>query len=283
MKFFFLRILTFASLIVLITIILGGGFGDKDQFSLLNQGEPIVFAHRGVIDNNVENSIEAFKKSKFFGFNAIETDISTTKDGKLIVFHDKNCKKLLGINSNINQLNWNDIKNKNLIYKSQITKNKIITLDQLLKWIDEDIILYLDIKETSKSIADSLLQSLKINNRIKNVIVADDNILFLKYIQFKIPELKTALEGFNKGKEWLYYIIPKNMKPHYYSSFIDQVDINHIEFLNKNNLLKNKITYGVDSTNINEVYEFGIKNIIVDYYSSMLLPKQLKDSLSDKK
>ena len=54
-------------LIFSIIIILGGGFGDRKDYELINQGKPIVFAHRGYVNLNVENSIESFSKSDSIG------------------------------------------------------------------------------------------------------------------------------------------------------------------------------------------------------------------------
>jgi len=83
------------------------------------------------------------------------------------------------------------------------------------------------------------------------------------------------LEGFNAGKEWIYYLIPKNFKPDYYSSFISKVDDRHLDFLRKNHLLDHKIVYGVDRNNLDFTLNSGIHNMILDFDSSFveILPK----------
>ncbi len=101
--------------------------------------------------------------------------------------------------------------------------------------------------------------------------------MFLKY---KNPDIITVLEGFNKGKELLYYILPHKYRPDFYSSFLSEVDVNHIAFLKKNHLIKNRIVYGVHKNNLQEVLNFGLQNIIVDFDSTMVdadnINKQLK-------
>ena len=282
MKKTILYILT--SVILLISImIVTGGFGDRKDYALINQGEAIIFAHRGYANSNVENSKEAFLKSDSLGFNAIETDISCTKDGKLIIFHDESCKRLLGIDIDINDLNWNDIKFMHLIYKEKLTKNKVLSLDEFLNQTNPKKILYLDIKKPTKLIADSLLSVLEKYQDHKNIIIADANIMFLSYIKIKNSDIRVALEGFNKGKEWIYYILPKKIKPDYYSSFISQVDKKHMIFLKEHNLINNKITYGVDRKNINTVFNLGVKNIILDYDYSMGTIESLRAEISKNK
>lgn len=269
MKKLFLYLSVFIIAITCMIILIGGGFGDRNDYSRLNQGKPLIFAHRGNANACVENSIESFLKSDSVGFKAIETDIISTKDGKLIIFHDENCNRLLGIDTSVNQVNWEDINTKHLIYKNNQTKNIILSLDMFLEQIEPSKILYLDIKKGNKSIADSLLFILKKHKKYQNIIIADSNLLFLIYLKMKDSSIRVCLEGFNKGKEWLYFIIPKKYKPDYYSSFLFQVDQKHIEFLRKHSLINNRIVYGVDSNNIKSVFELGIKNIILDYDDSM--------------
>lgn len=264
-SYFFIIVTVF----LVVIIIAGGGFGDRTDYSLINQSDPIIFAHRGTVNSNVENSKEAFFKSDSLGFNAIETDISCTKDGKLIIFHDDLCKRLLGIDSRINELNWNDIKTINLIYDGKQTKNTILSLDMFLSQTKPVKSIYLDVKKATKSIADSLIYILEKHEEHKNIIIADGNLLFLTYVKTKKPTLRVALEGFNKGKEWIYYLIPTNYKPDYYSSFLSEVDVDHMSFLKDHNLINNRITYGVDVNNIQKVFDLGIKNIILDYHHSL--------------
>ncbi len=283
---FFKKIVKYTILIlvgiVVIIIIFGGGFGSRNPV-LINNGDALVFAHRGVTESNVENSLEAFDKSTELGFNAIETDISCTKDGKLIIFHDETATRLLNIDRNINSMYWQEIEDKYLQYNGEKTKNKVLSLDQFLKQAEKSTVLYLDIKESSKVVADSILILLEKYKDHKNIIIADASILFVAYLKMKNPNTKVALEGFNKGKEWLYYILPKNFKPDFYSGFISQVDENHMLFLKNNNLLNNRIVYGVDNTTISDVVKLGLHNIIFDYESKTNDIKKLKLLLNKNK
>ena len=65
--------------------------------------------HRGLAKKKFkENTLPAFKycfKKKF----GIETDLHTTKDNKIICFHDFNLKKKFKINKLIKNLNFNEI------------------------------------------------------------------------------------------------------------------------------------------------------------------------------
>lgn len=285
LKWFAGLIFTCLLILAIITFIIGGGFGEKQTASLLNEGVPIAFAHRGLANYYVENSMDAFINSKKIGFKAIETDVNCTKDQQLVIFHGESCKNLLGVEANIDAISFDEIKDKELLYNGVKTKNKIISLDQFLRTFKDSLIIYLDIKKVNKSVADNLLGYVNKYDLFNTVLIADANIIFLSYLKFKEPKIKTVLEGFNAGKEWLYYIIPRNFKPDFYSSFLANVDEQHMQFLRKNNLLNNRIVYGVNHDNIAKVYELGIRNIIIDYDSllgsyeeiELLLTKNKRD------
>ena len=68
-----------------------------------------LLIHRGLAKKNFkENTLEAFKycfKKKF----GIETDLHTTKDNKIICFHDFTLKKKFKVNKSIKDLTFNEI------------------------------------------------------------------------------------------------------------------------------------------------------------------------------
>jgi len=257
-------------IIIVAIVITGGGFSAIQTGELIKNGEePLLLSHRGYTDSCVENSLESFMKSDSMGFNGIETDIRRTKDKKLVIFHDESCKRLLGIDSNIYEVEWKDIKDRPLLYNGKKTENRVMLLETFFQKIDTGKVLYLDLKQVSKSMVDSLIVVLNRHKEFKNLIIADANLFALNYIKNRTENIKTALEGFNKGKEWLYYLIPKKYKPDYYASYLSKVDKKHIDFFKSHDLLKRKIVYGVHDYNMEKVYEYGLKNIIFDYNESM--------------
>ena len=81
----------------------------------------------------------------------------------------------------------------------------------------------------------------------------------------------------------MYYFIPTQIEPDFYSSFIDQVDEKHMFFLSKNNLLNKKIVYGVNPENISRAYELGLHHIILDYDSTRGRLEEMKHLLTKHK
>ena len=48
----------------------------------------IAMAHRGYSPDGLENSMAAFRAAVELGYRYLETDVHTTADGVLLVFHD---------------------------------------------------------------------------------------------------------------------------------------------------------------------------------------------------
>jgi glycerophosphoryl diester phosphodiesterase len=79
-----------------------------------------IIAHRGGASLAPENSIEAIKVSRSLGVDAAEIDIRLTRDSQLVVFHDKNLKRLAGVDKQIARLTLEEIRKIKLKNGSQI-------------------------------------------------------------------------------------------------------------------------------------------------------------------
>lgn len=274
-----LVIVIFLTSIVATLIIGGGGCGSPDSH-VLNNGRPLVFAHRGTMNYFVENSAESFINARRVGFKALEIDIGITKDHELVVFHDETCQKLLGIEGSLQDKMWDEIKDLFILYRGKPTSNKVLRLKEILQIYGKSHILYLDIKTGSKVVADQILLLMEQCGAYEKTIIADANLLFLAYIKYRNPRIIVALEGFDKGKEWLYYLIPRDFKPDYYSSFLSEADEDHVRFFKRQGILNKKIVYGVEKNNLSRAVTLGISNVIIDYDRSLGDAENISDLLT---
>lgn len=67
------------------------------QSFFLSRDYPIVFAHRGGNLEAIGNSPAAFERAVKLGYQYAEVDAYGTKDGQLVVYHDKKAEGLLGV------------------------------------------------------------------------------------------------------------------------------------------------------------------------------------------
>lgn len=80
------------------------------------------YAHRGFHDNEngpSENSLEAFISAAKHGYG-VELDVQLTEDKQPIVFHDSNLNRTSGIDKNIREINYEELKTIKIFNRDQI-------------------------------------------------------------------------------------------------------------------------------------------------------------------
>lgn len=92
-----------------------------------------TISHRGVTNGNgVQNTIPAMKKTiKYYQPDYIEMDVQETKDHKYVVMHDKNLKKLAGVDKKPQELTLKQL--KKMTVRENGYEAKIASFDDYLK------------------------------------------------------------------------------------------------------------------------------------------------------
>ncbi|MGN5455575.1 MAG: glycerophosphoryl diester phosphodiesterase membrane domain-containing protein [Candidatus Kurthia intestinigallinarum] len=92
-----------------------------------------TISHRGVTSGNgVQNTIPAMKKTiKYYQPDYIEMDVQETKDHKYVVMHDKNLKKLAGVDKKPQELTLKQL--KKMTVRENGYEAKIASFDDYLK------------------------------------------------------------------------------------------------------------------------------------------------------
>lgn len=98
-----------------------------------------LIAHRGLHYNYLENTLGAFKEAIKNNY-IIELDVRLTKDKKVIVFHDNNLFRITGINKNINESTYEEL--KEII--------NIPTLQEVLNLVSGKVPIIIEIKLSKK-------------------------------------------------------------------------------------------------------------------------------------
>jgi glycerophosphoryl diester phosphodiesterase len=267
----FLLILFLLMLAYFVGAYIEGGFGEKpaSSLSVKNANSQLLFAHRGVVDKYPENSREAIALAKKKGFRGLEVDIRKSADGEFIVFHDENCNRLLGLNANVEDLTTAQIKKFKLLINKDTSASTVLTLNEMLDEFKNDFIFYFDMKLKNVIDADELVHLIETYDLSHSVIIASTSAPVILHLEYHYPALMTALEGIDAGKEWMYFLIPKDLKPDFISGFASKVNEKHISWLKEKELLNSRIVYGVDSANYLQVVGLGLKNFIIDDFRSL--------------
>lgn len=267
----YLIVLSISLLLILSVLYFYFGGMNKKNISLLKNNyddSVLVFAHRGLSQYYPENSYDAIMNAKLLGFKAIEIDLNETKDSKVVLFHDDDCKFMLGLLGSINNFNLDSLYEHPYIFNGKQTANFVMTLDEVLNQFGNDFIFYLDLKKRTFEFAKKIVLMIKKSKLEKSIILASPDFFLIAQTEYFFPEINTCIEGFDSGNEWTYYFVPAQFKPDYYAGFINSVDKNQIDWLKSKSLLNRKIVYGVDVSNFNSTRQIGISNIIINYDST---------------
>ena len=160
-----------------------------------NTAKPEIIAHRGASHFAPENTLASFKLAWEKNADAIEGDFHITKDGKIICMHDPNTKRTTGVDLNIQNATYDQLKNLDAgAWKGEKWKNeKIPLLENVLNTIPDGKKIFLEIKCGTEIIPPlkALLNKLKINPDKITVISFNENVI--AETKKQIPKLKTLL------------------------------------------------------------------------------------------
>lgn len=152
-----------------------------------------IIAHRGFHLYEVENSIPAFKEAIKEGADAIELDVHLTRDGKIVVFHDFDIKRIFGIDRKILDMTWEELSNMKFPGKNY----GIPLLEDVFREIENK--LYIEVKTMDDmgrryytNIIDSLRDLMLDVGRKDDIIISFDPLPLL--YSKKFSEIKNGLD-----------------------------------------------------------------------------------------
>ena len=94
----------------------------------------INYAHRGASEYAPENTMSAFYLGILQGANGIETDVRRTKDGVLVLFHDKNLLRVTGHEGAIADYNYRDLLQLRIRNAKTNTEDILVKLEDFLRY-----------------------------------------------------------------------------------------------------------------------------------------------------
>ena len=238
-------------------------------FSCKEKSTPLIIGHRGAKGHIVENTIPSVKYAIDLGANGVEIDVFKCKSGEIVVFHDNNLSKLIGVNLCIEELDLKAIKSFRIENKYSIP-----TLEEILSLELDHLILNIELK--GKGTAIPTIEILQ--KYFKKKLLKEENILISSFdwdelLVFRSKSQKTPIGVLIDGNPIIALKFAKKVKA---------VAINSdYKFLNKRNInLINSMGYKLFPYTVNEedqmkkLISLGVDGIITDY------PDKLKNILN---
>ena len=158
---------------------------NKERKEAMSSFEDVYIAHRGLF-NNVdipENSLIGFKKAIKNGYG-IELDVQMTTDKKLVVFHDANLFRMCGVDKKLTDCTYEELQKYSLVN----TKHKIPLFEDVLKELDKDTPLIVEIKPEGPCIETCDLSVEMLKNYDLNYVMESFNPLVVYHLKKNYPD-----------------------------------------------------------------------------------------------
>lgn len=88
--------------------------------SRIGLDRPLILGHRGSVlkGKYPENSLPAFQEALQLGADGVELDVRLSHDGEIVICHDHNLLRLCGVNNNLEDLSWKELRRLELLGKN---------------------------------------------------------------------------------------------------------------------------------------------------------------------
>lgn len=106
----------------------------------------LVAAHRATNPNYPENSLAAIAESIRIGVDIVEIDIRKSKDGKLVIMHDRTIDRTTNGTGKIDDFTLAELKAFRLQFGNDITDEQIPTFEEVLQLTKGKMLLDVDFK-----------------------------------------------------------------------------------------------------------------------------------------
>ena len=167
----------------------------------------LIAAHRAMHTKYPENSLAAFQHSIDSGVDIIETDIRTTKDGKLILMHDATIDRTTNGKGRVEDLTFSELQKYELDKKSDDSEiHKIPLAEEAFKLAHGKIMIDIDIKGVYAKDLVELVHNTKTEKQafffdselevLDSVIILDSTLLLMPRAH-SLEEVKMIIERFH--------------------------------------------------------------------------------------
>ena len=223
-----------------------------------------ITAHRGASLLYPENTMSAFKGAQKENAQWIEIDVRKTKDGQLVVFHDENLARITGVDKELNNLTYQELKKLDYgsFFDKKFAHEQIPLLADVIKYAKKNNLkLNMDLKSSSpeENYEADVVALIDKYDFADSCMIEATRYKQLRNIKRLNPNIKTAILLSTIPNEDLIYL--------------DDIDVVSLDVVNVNSYIVNQIhnagkeiyVWIVNDENIiKEMVSLNVDNIITD-------------------
>ena len=239
----------------------------KEAFA---EGKILNIGHRGAPEAAPENTISSFKKTREMGGDGVELDVSLSKDGAIMVFHDyllnkkTDGKGLLALKTRA-ELQSLDAGSA---FSDEYRGEKIPTLGDVVESLDEKAFIMVEIKTNffgKPGIEEAVAALIKRYNLFERVVVSSFNPKSLKRIKDYDGNISVGLLHFPliPWKGYLNHFY-KKLLPDVFHPYHKSINDDYISFAKEKGC--RVITWTLkEQKDMQTVIKAGVDGVITDY------------------
>ncbi|MBN2253367.1 MAG: hypothetical protein JW701_06680, partial [Kosmotogaceae bacterium] len=187
--------------LLIFLVIQGVFFGYVGRFLVDTEIElPLVTAHRGSSFKAPENSLSSIRAAFEDGADIIEIDVQMTRDGILVLNHDRSLTKVAGVGERVHNLTFAEIADLDIgsRFSGQFSGERIPTLAEVITYMAEipsSVKLNVEIKDYgySPGISQAIVRLIKEMNFSDRVMITSTSIERLSAVRELAPDIPIGL------------------------------------------------------------------------------------------
>ncbi len=159
------------------------------------QGVERIVAHRGAMLERPENTIAAIERAIEAGATAVEIDIRTSRDGRLVLMHDAKVDRTTDGTGRVSDLSWAELMalDAGSSFDPKYAAERVPSLEQTLKACRGRIDVQLDLKEDGAAYADRIAACVKAHGEPSRIMVAVQSVKQAHQIKERLPQVSTLI------------------------------------------------------------------------------------------
>ena len=159
-----------------------------------SQRLPLIIAHRGDLSTAPENTLTAFQRAWDAGADGVELDVHVTRDGQLVVFHDRTLERTSNGRGPIDSCTLAEIRSLDVgsWFGPTFRGETAPTLDEVLESLPHDYLINVEMKVVirgMKLIAHLVAQTITRHARWASTLVASFNPIALYHLRRLEPRI----------------------------------------------------------------------------------------------
>ncbi len=151
----------------------------------------VLVAHRGASGYAPENTLQAFRKALMLNADIIELDVRATKDKNIVVIHDEEISRVAFGKGFVRDMTLEE-----LLQIPTKSKERILTLDQVINLLKGRCIIKIDIKE--RGFEKRVVETLQEHNLVSSAIITSALPPTLKRIKHLDSDIIVEYGGLEK-------------------------------------------------------------------------------------